>query len=326
MFERFGAFSPPFPSILIGAEDMKLKLLTVGWSSSNWVVHYEGIPFAVDDSENATKVWELTFLENGGLKLCTGVFDENKANLPVSAVSHQRSSEFAKVLALEPSFLYTFATTCAAVDRVVISAPIASITGVQLRVNLFVTLKASDISTWTITLRGAGFSCPANSSASFVTSPPQVLAFGTASIHASDSPSPVLVVSGIVGNINGSVMLAIAVFGASTPSQPQDSMSDLAFAAQDRAGNILVRGRSVHLAAIKTRILLDKTPLLELSQPVIRQRDAFLKISVTSKRESEIFHQYSPKSIVITLSGLGWSFDPDNVVVTDRYSWASTDA
>jgi hypothetical protein len=326
MFYKFGAFSPPFPSILIGAEDMKLKLLTVGWSSSNWVVHYEGILYEDDDSENARKVWELTFLENGGLKLCTGVFDETDSSQPVSAISHQRSSEFAKALVVEPNFMYTFATTCAAIDRVVISAPIASITGVQLRVNLFVTLNASDISTWTITLRGAGFSCPANSSASFVTSPPQVLAFGTASVHASDSPSPVLVVSGIVGNINGSVMLAIAVFGASTPFQPQDAFSDLAFAAQDRAGNILVRGGSVHLASVKTRILLDKTPLLELSQPVIRQRDAFLKISVTSKRESEIFHQYSAKTIVITLSGLGWSFDPDNVIVKDLHEWASTDA
>jgi hypothetical protein len=330
--DSFNVFNPPFPSVLIGATDMTMQLLTVGRVPNGWLVRYEGALLTPDFNDevdpnsgnflsSSTMVWELLFFGSSGLQLCTGILNHELAN-SISAVSHQKSSAFAQTFNLQPNFQYKFVTTCAARNRVSLSTPIASVSCIHLNVMLFATLQnPSDVSKWIITLRGAGFSCPLNASVSLISSPTQLSTFGNATILNTNSSSPVLVISAVTGTLNGSFIHSFSVFGVSTPYKPQRGFSDLNFAACDRNGRIVSRGSNVHMEAILPPLSLNQMPRLQLSVPVIKQSRAVLQIVVSPKEHDIIFHQYATQSIVITVSGAGWWFDSSSVVVDADRDW-----
>jgi hypothetical protein len=328
VFSDFNVFNPPLPSVFIGAADLTMQRLIVGRVPQGWLVRYEGALLGADDVDpdtglfvvNSTMIWELQFFSAGGLQLCTGILNHSAPN-NISAISHQQSSAFAHTFTLQQNFQYRFATTCAAVNRVSLSTPIASVSGVQLDVMLFLTLNASDVFTWTITLRGAGFSCPPNSSFSIISVPSSLLALGKATIIASNSSSPSLVFSGITGAINGSIVLSVRLSGITTPHEPQDAFSNLGFAVHGRSGNLVISGNSILLDAVVPPLLLEQTPLLQLSVPVISQTEVSLQINVSPTSANVIFRQYVPKALMITLSGEGWWLDPDHVATTAKLGW-----
>jgi CRP-like cAMP-binding protein len=322
--EFFNPFYPSFPSVLVGAADNIMQRLYVGWVSQGWLVHYEAAPYADDvEPDSSTVVWELLFLKTGGLQLCTGnVTDATQQPFPLSAISNQKSPKFVHTFTLQAQFKYSFVTSCATVNRVSLSTPITSASGIQLNVILFLALNASDVSTWTITLRGAGFSCPPNSVVSLISSPPILFSVGVASISASDSSSPVLVVSGITGAINGSVMLSFNVNGLSAPYQPQNAVPNLGFAVQDRSGRLVASGNNVQLCAILSPVSLDNMPSLKLSNPVILQSNAELVIELSPKPTNE-FGQYAFTTLVITVAGSGWWFNASNLDLQTVYTSAS---
>ena len=337
VFRDFNAFNPPLPSVLIGAFDNNLQRLTVGQVPQGWLVRFEGRT-SVDDQpdengncclSSSELVWELLFLRNGGLQLCTGVVKEYKGDLvsaPVSAVSHQKSASFARTFVLKANFQYSFTTTCAAENRASLSAPISSVTGATLNIIMHLSLSAINVSTWTITLRGVGFSCPPNATVSLISSPPTPLAAGVANILDSSSSSPVLVMSGIVGIMNGSVMMSFTVSDVSTPHLPQGAISNLGFAVHDVSGRIVASGSTIKLDAISPYSTLEQTPLLELSVPTIRS-EVSMKITVTPDPATIISFQSAPRALVITVSGSGWHFDPSSVATwTTLFGWQPVSA
>ena len=332
VFSRFNAFNPPLPSILIGAADNKMQLLTVARVSRGWLLHYEGSDdTSVDDDDGnggfvgaSNFVWELLFLSDGGLQLCTGMANQDPSTVPppVSAVSHQKSSKFARTFSLRENFEYSFRTTCAAVGRVSLSAPIASISGAQLNVALFLSLNATNISTVTITLRGAGFACPRDTVVSVLSSPPSHFAVGTANIVSSNSSNPVLVVSGVYGLVDGSTMISLLVQRISTPYQPQLSLSNLSFAVHDLSGRLVQSGDNTLLDAIMPHLLLEQSPVLELYLPIVKSQKQIMLITVTPSPEAIIFRQYAPNALVVTVTGSGWYFDNASVTLTGRgFGW-----
>jgi hypothetical protein len=332
-----GVFDPPFPSMFIDASDNSMQLLTAGLVPQGWLVHYEGrydIPNGNPDSDaldasnsfyisSSTLVWELLFFNSGGLQLCTGVRNPtDPTKTLVSAVSHQKSSVFAKEFSLQANYQYKFTTTCSVVNRAILSTPFAQVSGARLNVLLFFTLSAVNVSSWTITLRGPGFSCPPNSTVLLMSSPPSLFSTGMANILASNSNSPVLVISGITGTtINGSQMLSFIVSGISTPNQPQDSVSNLGFAVHDGSNRLVASGNNVQLDAISSHINLDQTPSVELSVPTIM---AQVTMRITVSPSAIIFGQYAPQALVITLTGSGWYFDPATVTLADSFALGLT--
>jgi hypothetical protein len=331
VFSDFSAFNPPFPSLLIGSKDLSLQLLRAGRIPQGWLVRFEGALLSSDFSDDvdpvsgafvssSSVVWELLFADTGGLQLCVGKIDQDA--LTTSGVSNQKSSSFAHSFALRPNFLYRFDTTCAQVDRASLSAPIAAVSGARLSIALFVSVvNASYISSWTITLRGAGLSCPSNASVALTSSPPQISAFGRATISANISSSPVLTITGIVGAIKGSVMLSFTISNVSAPHQPQDAISNLGFAGHDCSGRRLAGGDSMQMDAVLPPITLHQTPLLELSPPVIQQTQTRLRITLSLTRPNIIFRQYEPAALVITVTGTGWQIDAASVVFEASLHW-----
>ncbi len=148
----YSSFEPVFsalPSLLIGARQNVLKTLSVGPDPLGWRVRYVGwsdrdaspIPSAGCSellSSNPNITWEITFLYDGTLQLCTGsllgnidpAFDSIAVNhrfctvsslnpvcsnlfpnmSAVSAISDGVSSSFIQKFALTPSTLFTITT------------------------------------------------------------------------------------------------------------------------------------------------------------------------------------------------------------------------
>jgi CRP-like cAMP-binding protein len=335
LFSGFNPFNPPLPSLLIDAADNNLQLLTVARVPQGWLVHFEGSYGSVDDAldgngnyrSKSSLVWELVFLSSGGLQLCTGTLikDDFATRTSISAISNQKSSAFAHTFSLRSNILYSFKTTCAAANRVSLAAPVSSVSGTQLNVMLFLSANAMNLSTWSITLQGAGFACPPNSTVALVTSPPSLFAGGVANIVATNSSNPVLVMSGIIGTISGSTIMSFTVSGVSTPHQPQVATSGLGFSVHDINGRLVAGSNGVHLEAISPHVVLDQTLLLQLSVPTIRAPTT-LQIFVSPLPGTFIPGRYALRSLVVTLTGAGWNFDAASVSLATpaehlNYNW-----
>lgn len=321
-FSGFNPFQPPLPALLIDAADNNLQLLTVARVPQGWLVHFEGSYGSVDDAldgngnyrSKSSLVWELVFLSSGGLQLCTGTLikDDFATRTSISAISNQKSSAFAHTFSLLSNTLYSFKTTCATANLVSLAAPVSSVSGTQLNVMLFISANAMNLSTWSVTLQGAGFACPPNATVALVTSPPSLFAGGVANIVATNSSNPVLVMSDIIGTISGSTIMSFTISGVSTPHQPQAAISGLGFSVRDINGRLVAGSNSIHLEAISPHVVLDQTLLLQLSVPTIRAPTT-LNIFVSPTPGTFIPGRYALRSLVITLTGVGWNFDAASV-------------
>jgi hypothetical protein len=122
----YASFEPDFsslPSILIGAGDNVLSTLSVAPHSSGWLVRYEGwtnssgkLPALSGNCASGfppTNItWELLFLYDGTLQLCTSVLMDNLvvSRNSISAFSNGVSNTFMHNFALASSTLYTIST------------------------------------------------------------------------------------------------------------------------------------------------------------------------------------------------------------------------
>jgi hypothetical protein len=102
---------PSLPTLFIGGRDNALRNVSVGPDAQGWRVRYEGwsLPSLVTTHQCSllhppTIVWELIFLFNGTLQLCTDFLMEHVTG--VSAVSDGFSNSFVQKFTLTPSTLY----------------------------------------------------------------------------------------------------------------------------------------------------------------------------------------------------------------------------
>lgn len=110
-----GPRTPAFPTLFIGGRDNAMRNLSVGPDALGWRVRYEGwsLPSLVN-THNCSLMfppsveWELLFLRNGALQLCTGTLMDHMTS--VSAVSDGVSESLVQKFTLTPSTSYTIFT------------------------------------------------------------------------------------------------------------------------------------------------------------------------------------------------------------------------
>jgi hypothetical protein len=110
-----GPRMPAFPTLFIGGRDNAIRKLSVGPDPKGWRVRYEGWSLVslvnihlCDPKFEATIVWELLFLYDGSMELCTS--RTQNADLGISAISDVISGDFVQKFALKPSTLFTIHT------------------------------------------------------------------------------------------------------------------------------------------------------------------------------------------------------------------------
>lgn len=112
-----GPTTPALPTLFIGSLDAKMLYLSAGHDPMGWRVHYEGWPGNSDVlstcesnvtvAASPTVVWELLFLYDGSMQLCTSVVLNS---FGITALSDGFSTSFVHKFALLPSSLYEIFT------------------------------------------------------------------------------------------------------------------------------------------------------------------------------------------------------------------------
>jgi hypothetical protein len=293
-----------------------LKRLSVGPDPLGWRVRFEGwdtflSPYdTVNCSRPANIVWELLFMFNSTMQLCTSSFMNNldMALKPRAASGLWDGTAFVANFSLAASSVYSISTSLQPCSlEVSLSSPIASVNGSSLTVRFPVNLRTErhDSITVVITLQGAGFSVDPNTSISLITLPAKSQKSGTATISDSASSTPVLTVS-LKGVANCSV-LSFTLPSVSTPFLPQGPRKSIRFSVSDQNQKIIFTGDSGLLVEI-----VQNTIAIEADQPHLQLINSAVRSSTTVNISwipnlVNIPAAFAPSALVVTLVGAGWS-------------------
>jgi hypothetical protein len=312
--------TPSNPALSIGRragrDGNALRRLLVGPDPLGWRVRYEGWDLflsqydTVQCNRPANVVWELLFMFNSTMQLCTGPIMNNLDNAlkPRADSGVWDGSAFTFKMNLAESSLYSISTGLLPCSLdISLSSPIASLNGSSLMVRFPANFRISryDSVTILITLQGAGFSCTPNTSISLLTVPASSRAIGNASIFSSSSSAPLLMVS-LRGIANCSVV-SFTLTSVTTPALPQNSRKNINFAVFDaNQSTIFTSATGTLVSIVPMRTIIDSgQPVLQLMNNAMRSSTT-INISFIPN-DMIIPAAFAPSVLVITLIGVGWS-------------------
>jgi hypothetical protein len=305
---------PSVPSLLIGGRNNAMRRLSVGRDPHGWRVRFEGWDMFLTQLETfdckrpANIIWELLFLQNNTLQLCTGSLLANidlaQEQPATSALWDGRS--FVANFSLDPLSLYSFSFRVPPCSlHISLSCPVASVNGTSMTASFpqFGKLRFDSV-TLLITLQGAGFSSASNTSISLVVSPASIRATGTASISKSGSATPLLLVS--LSGVENCTLESFTLPLVTTPLLPQSSRKSVRFSVLGPSQSNIFSSESGSLVEILPLLSMDVgQPTLHLISNAIR---ATTTMNITLIPDlMNIPATFLPSVLVITLSGAGWS-------------------
>lgn len=308
-------------ALVIGSLDWAMRTLSVGPDALGWRVRFEGwSDWRIKNCSTPVDIiWELLFLFDNTLQLCTSSFSSNldlsQDPNSKSGVYHGDSRTMLTNFYLEPSALYTISTGLPPCSLdISLSSPIASLNGSSLTARFPPDLDVSryDSITIVITLQGAGFSCAPDSSVSLVVLPVSSRAYGRASIANSKTAIPLLIVS--FHGMIGCSLVSFELQRVTTPLLPQGFRPNINFAVYETSTNTSVfKSNSGSLIEITPPLTIEEgQPFLQLTNSASRSTTT-ITISLTPRR-MKIPASYLPSILVITLVGADWSL-PSNAQV-----------
>jgi hypothetical protein len=306
------------PALLIGARDNALRTLSVGPDPLGWRVRYEGwdkftsTNATIDCSRPAEIIWELVFLYNSTMLLCTSSDMDNidDAQLPNSLTAIWSGDSYIQNFSLTRSTVYSISTGLFPCSMdISFSVPIASANGSSLTARFPLNVNSERVNSITakITLQGAGFSCATNAPTLLETLPPSSQSYGIANIANQDGMSPLLTISmfGLENVTLVSAMLPIVAVAF----LPQSFRENISFALLSSDERIMFRSDSGFLDDILPPLSIDTgQPVLQLQNNAILSTTT-INIMLTPDQLS-IPKAMNPSSLVITLFGTGWSLLP----------------
>jgi hypothetical protein len=219
-----------------------MRTLSVGPDPHGWRVRFEGWSdwqsefLTIDCTRAPGIVWELLFLHNSTLQLCTSSLLRNadqaldpqpRSSVGAASYGHYEDIYF---FTLTESTLYFVSTNIPPCTmHVSLSRPFASSHGVSLTARFppAFFLGRHDSVTIIVTLRGSGFFSAANTDVLLVTFPDTDAARATASILNSSYEYPVMVVS--LHGISSCNLVSFTLPFVSTPLSHQESTKNISF-------------------------------------------------------------------------------------------------
>jgi CRP/FNR family cyclic AMP-dependent transcriptional regulator len=314
-----------WPLFSIGSRhNQALQTLSVGSDPLGWRVRFEGVTVydyedkrTVCDKEKQTNIiWEMIFMFNSTLQLCTGSIMHNldSALFPLAKSGLWDGNEFVTTIPLAPSMVYSISTSLPPCELVLSLSPAyASTGGALLAAHFPPGLESAEHDTiiLTITLQGAGFSIAPNASISIVSVPPS-RAFATARVVNSSSDTPVLFVS--LHGVAGLTIISVTLDSVTTPLLPQNFRSNISYLiTEPSGGHALFRSDSGSLIEISSKAvaIYSGLPLLLLTNNAIRSATTMTISFAPNATGLSIPAFFNPSSVVISLVGAGWSFPDD---------------